>query len=140
MASSASTFFAQKQFAVVGASADPSKFGNKVLRWYIDQRLEVVPVNPKSPEIESLKTITSLSGLANPTQTSVSVITPPGVTLNVLKEALSLGVPAVWLQPGCESAEVRELVEKEIGNKMVVLLGGPCILVLGEEALRTARL
>ncbi|KAJ3096383.1 hypothetical protein HDU97_005928 [Phlyctochytrium planicorne] len=137
---SATSFFHQRTFAVVGASTDPSKFGNKVLKWYMNQQLDVIPVNPKSPEIEGIATISSLSSLANPTQTSVSVITPPAVTLNVLKEAASLGIPAVWLQPGCENAEVKELVEKELSSKMVVILGGPCILVSGDEALKTARL
>ncbi|KAJ3207912.1 hypothetical protein HDU67_007128 [Dinochytrium kinnereticum] len=141
MTSAASaSFFAHSHYAVVGASADRAKFGNKVLRWYIDNKLDVIPVNPKSPEIESIPAVTSLAGLTNPSKTSVSVITPPAVTLGVLREALSLGIPAIWLQPGCESPEVRDFIDKEIGNKMVVLLGGPCILVSGEEGLRAARL
>ncbi|KAJ3399703.1 hypothetical protein HDV05_001571, partial [Chytridiales sp. JEL 0842] len=88
---SAQSFFSKAtSYAVVGASADPSKFGNKVLKWYIQHNLPVVPVNPKSPEIESIPCITSLSALPSPSTTSVSVITPPAVTLSVLKEAQKL--------------------------------------------------
>ena len=39
-------FFKSTKFAVVGASSDKSKFGNKLLRWYMDRKLEVVPINP----------------------------------------------------------------------------------------------
>lgn len=47
-----------------------------------------------------IPTIRSLSDLPDPRHTSVSVITPPAATLDVLREAKNLGVPAVWLQPG----------------------------------------
>ncbi|KAJ3114460.1 hypothetical protein HDU96_002080 [Phlyctochytrium bullatum] len=137
---SATSFFRQHKFAVVGASTDPTKFGNKVLKWYLEHKLDVIPINPKSPEIEGLQTITSLSGLAEPQKTSISVITPPAVTLKVLEEAVSLGIPAIWLQPGCENAEVRSYIETAIGDKATVLFGGPCILVSGEDGLRSARL
>jgi predicted CoA-binding protein len=43
---SALLFFKAAEYAVVGASADPSKFGNKVLKWYRSQSLNVIPVNP----------------------------------------------------------------------------------------------
>lgn len=142
---SASSFFASSnRFAVVGASADTSKFGFKVLQWYQAQGLDVVPVNPRSPEIAGLKTIASISSLTSPHTTSVSIITPPAVTLGVLKEARALGIPAVWLQPGCESPEIYEWVkamqQEQQQKPMHVLMGGPCILVQGKEALDAAKL
>jgi hypothetical protein len=99
------------------------------------------PTTQKTPEIESIACVTSLSALPSPQTTSVSVITPPAVTLTVLKEAKSLGIPAIWLQPGCENAEVVELVRSwgEQANGMTVILGGPCVLVIGEQGLKGAK-
>ncbi|KAH7031551.1 CoA binding domain-containing protein [Microdochium trichocladiopsis] len=98
------SFFSSPQFAVVGASSNPAKFGHKVLAWYTYHDLPVTPVNPSTPTISAAgtthTTVPSLSALKDPKSTSVSIITPPPVTLEVLKEAQKLGVPAVWLQPG----------------------------------------
>ena len=49
------SFLASGPFAVVGASTDRSKYGNKVLRCYQQHGHEVYPINPKAPEVEGLK-------------------------------------------------------------------------------------
>ncbi|KAG9119436.1 hypothetical protein FRC07_005543, partial [Ceratobasidium sp. 392] len=59
------------------------------------------------------------------------IITPPKVSLAILKEGKELGIPAFWLQPGAEDDEVRKYVEEERLQDKVVL-GGPCVLVLGD--------
>lgn len=60
---------------------------------------------------------------------------PFQVTLGVLKEAKALGVPAVWLQPGAEDAEVTQWVKENWSDGVV--LGGPCILVLGDGLIKS---
>lgn len=84
----------------VGASTDRSKYGNKVLRWYQERKMSVVPINPKADEIEGLATVRSLEELADNKSTAVSVITPGPITLAVLQSAKRLNVPYLWLQPG----------------------------------------
>ncbi|KAJ3253610.1 hypothetical protein HK103_000452 [Boothiomyces macroporosus] len=123
-------FFKQAQaYAVVGASADPSKFGNKVLRFYKQNTTNpIYPVNPKADSIEGIKVIKDLKDLPDPKHTSVSVITPPPVTLSVLKTAAELGIKNVWLQPGSENYEGIELAKKSGLN---VIYDGPCVLVNG---------
>ncbi|KAG4427324.1 hypothetical protein IFR05_017194, partial [Cadophora sp. M221] len=107
----AKAFFSAPHFAVVGASSDPTKFGHKIFTWYTHHSLSVTPINPSSPEIKayppypafdikSYATLPNLSALPNPSETSVSIITPPKVTMKVLEEAKKLGVQGVWLQPG----------------------------------------
>ncbi|KAL2832901.1 CoA binding domain-containing protein [Aspergillus cavernicola] len=98
-------FFSSPRFAVAGASNDSHKFGYKLLAWYHQHSLPVTPLNPRSPSIQlspshSYQTVASPSGLPSPPQTSLSVVTPPAVTLSLLQEAHSVGIPAVWLQPG----------------------------------------
>ncbi|KAF8637299.1 hypothetical protein AX16_010829 [Volvariella volvacea WC 439] len=124
-------FLSSPHFAVIGASKDQSKYGTKVLKWYQNRSLSVTPVHPKEPELEGLKTLSSISQLGNPRETSISIITPPKVTLGILQQAKELGVPALWLQPGAEDAAVVEFI-KENGLSDRVILGGPCILVEGD--------
>ncbi|KAI9593401.1 CoA-binding protein [Syncephalis fuscata] len=124
-------FMLQKQFAVVGASIAREKFGNKVLRWYQERNLPVVPINPNEQEIEGLACLANLTTLSEPTHTAVSVITPPRVTLTVLKQAKELGIPYLWLQPGAEN---EECIQYATEAQLNIIYGGPCILVDGDKA------
>ncbi|KAI8338626.1 CoA-binding protein [Chlamydoabsidia padenii] len=125
-------FISNPYFAVVGASTSRSKYGNKVLRWYQNEGLSVIPVHPKELNIEGLPTITSLDQLQEPQLTSVSIITPPSVTLNVLKDCKRLGIRNIWLQPGAEDKQVLQYAQ-DFG--LEVIAGGPCILMEGPSLL-----
>ncbi|CAM9983885.1 unnamed protein product [Discosporangium mesarthrocarpum] len=70
-------FLASERFAVVGASANRAKFGNKVLRCYASQGKTVTPVNPREESIEEIKCVASLAELPKLQSTGVSVVTPP---------------------------------------------------------------
>ncbi|KNZ74858.1 hypothetical protein J132_05856 [Termitomyces sp. J132] len=124
-------FLKKSTFAVVGASKDQMKVGNKVLRWYQARGLDVIPVHPKEPELEGLKTITEISQLSSPSTTALSIITPPQITLLVLEKAKELNVPSYWIQAGAEDETVLKYIE-ENGLSDRVVCGGPCILVLGD--------
>ncbi|KAK3081480.1 hypothetical protein LTS18_006299 [Coniosporium uncinatum] len=147
------TFFSSPRFAVAGASSDPSKFGHKVLAWYLQHSLPVVPMNPRCPSVKirsrSLSTLASPSSLPSPTETSLSIITPPAATLKVLREAKEAGVPAVWLQPGSFDAEGLEYARREFAAAIAGTEAGEdgwesrggegwCVLVDGERGLSAA--
>ncbi|KAJ1901718.1 hypothetical protein LPJ66_000567 [Kickxella alabastrina] len=137
-------FSLSRAFAVVGASADRTKFGNKVLRWYINNGLSVTPINPKASEIEGIKCEPSLtallaasSDLGSLENVSVSVITPPTVSESVIEEAAGLGVKRMWFQPGSEPVNLSELAE----NLGVSVIGnGPCILRVDTTTLPKSKL
>jgi predicted CoA-binding protein len=118
-------FLAQKTFAVVGASSDRAKFGNKVLRCYLQHGRAAIPVNPRESEVEGLKAYKSLSDIPE-TPDAVSVITPPAVTEKVVEEAATLGIKHLWMQPGAESAAA---VKRAREAGIDVISGGPCLLV-----------
>jgi len=128
------TFMSSSHFAVVGASKDQAKFGTKILKWYQARKKDVIPVHPKEEELEGLATIKSLHELEDPGHTSVSVVTPPKVTLGVLQAAKELNVPAVWCQPGTVD-DACEAYIKENGMGEKVIFGGPCVLVMGDDIL-----
>jgi predicted CoA-binding protein len=119
-------FLASGSFAVVGASTDRSKYGNKVLRCYQQHGRKVYPVNPRAPEVEGLRAYPSLAALPAPVP-AISVITPPAATEQVVREAHAAGVKHVWMQPGAESDEAVRTAEA-LG--MNVIAGGPCLLVV----------
>lgn len=60
----------------------------------------------------------------------------PSITLNILKEAKCIGIPALWLQPGTDDDAVRSYIVNE-GLTDKVLFGGPCVLVEGEGIIRS---
>jgi predicted CoA-binding protein len=121
-------FLSASSFAVVGASTNREKFGNKVLRCYIQHGKSITPINPKERMIEGIAALANLSSLPNPTNTAVSVVTPPIVTVDILEEAARLGIKHIWLQPGCESPEVMAAAAR-FGLLPTLISGGPCVLV-----------
>jgi len=120
------SFLAASEFAVVGASTHREKYGNKVLRCYMQHGHDVTPVNPGEDEVEGLVCAGSLTELARPTA-SVSIITPPRVTLAVVEEAAAVGYQRLWMQPGAESAEA---VARAAELGLDVIHSGPCLLVV----------
>lgn len=119
-------FLGAGPFAVVGASVDRSKYGNKVLRCYQQHGHEVYPINARAEAVEGLKAYPSLSSLPVPVK-AVSVITPPAITEQVVREAAAAGVTHIWMQPGAESDEAIRSAE---AAGMAVIAGGPCLLVV----------
>ena len=120
------SFLACEAFAVVGASVDRSKYGNKVLRCYQQHGREVYPINARAAEVEGLKAYPSLAALPVGVK-AISVITPPAITEQVVQEAAAAGVEHIWMQPGAESdAAIRSA--EALG--LSVIAGGPCLLVV----------
>ena len=108
--------------------------------------LPVTPINPTAKAIPvdgaEHATVPSLSQLENPAETSVSIITPPSVTLKTLGEAKELGVPAVFLQPGTFDDDVLKFARENIATVLAGEGGrgseGWCVLVDGERGLKAA--
>lgn len=119
-------FLAGEPHAVVGASRDRSKIGNRVLQAYLQAGRPIYPINPASPEIEGLPAFADLASLPQPIH-GLSVVTPPKISELVVEQAGALGVKHIWFQPGAESEQAIARA-KELG--MNVISGGPCILVV----------
>ncbi len=97
--------------AIIGASSDRKKFGNKAVRAFVWQGYTVFPVNPKESQIESLPVFKSI--LEVPARPDlVSVYLPPEVLLKVLPDIAARGCDELWLNPGTESEAVLAEVER----------------------------
>jgi predicted CoA-binding protein len=119
------TFLSAGTFAVAGASRDPSKYGNRVLKALIESRRKVFPLNPTAPEVEGVRAYAAIADLPELPE-SLSVVPPPRVTREVVRQAIAAGVKNIWMQPGAEddqaSAEAR-------AAGLNVIDDGSCILV-----------
>jgi predicted CoA-binding protein len=118
-------FLAGATFAVAGASTNREKYGNKVLRCYLQNARTAYPVNPHADEIEGVPCYARLADLPGPVH-GLSIITPPAITEELVEEAAAAGIPRLWMQPGAESAQAIERA-RELG--LAVIAGGPCLLV-----------
>jgi uncharacterized protein len=95
-------FMSQKSFAVVGATDNPEKYGNQIVKNLKIRGYEVYPVNPKLEEVEGLKCFSSLADI--PCEVDViDFVIPPKVTEEILKQCKELNFHRIWLQPGSES-------------------------------------
>jgi hypothetical protein len=100
-----------KSVAVIGASNDRSKYGNKAVRAFRQQGYQVYPVNPKETEIEGVPAFKNLRDVpARPDM--ISVYLPPAVLLKVLPDIAARGCDELWLNPGTESDEVLAEAER----------------------------
>lgn len=118
-------FFQSKAFGVIGASSNREKYGNKVLRCYLQHHKTVYPVNPKEETIEGLSVVHSINQLPKEVN-SLSIITPPTITKVIVEEAIKKGIRNIWMQPG---AEDEEAIEKCFKHHVNLIAQGPCVLV-----------
>lgn len=113
-------------FAVAGASTNREKYGNKILRCYLQDGRRVFPINPRAEEIEGETCYPTIEAIPEPIH-GLSIITPPKITLDVVQQALKANIRHIWMQPGAENEEAIELAESAGAT---VIHGGPCLLVV----------
>jgi predicted CoA-binding protein len=106
-----------KSVAIIGASKDRSKYGNKAVRAFLQQGYKVYPVNLKETEIEGLPVFRSIADLPERPD-MVSVYVSPNILLGLLREIAAKGCDELWINPGAESDEV--IAEAERLNLNVI--------------------
>jgi uncharacterized protein len=115
-----------KIVAVIGASNNRSKFGNRAVRAYQEQGYTVVPINPHETVVEGLKTYASVLDVPGPIDMA-SFYVQPDVGEQVIGEIARKGIAEVWLNPGAESdaliARARALNIQPIVACSIVAIG-----------------
>jgi predicted CoA-binding protein len=107
-----SDFVGRRTWAVVGASQDRQKFGNRVFRSLRDSGYVVYPVNPTVDEVEGDRAYPSLADLPESPEV-IDLVVPPAVSEKIVREARQLGLTKVWMQPGAESDEAIAYCEEQ---------------------------
>lgn len=115
-----------KTVAVIGASSNRGKFGNKALRAFEKRGYRVIPINPTEAEVEGHPTFKSV--LDVPHDIDLATIYVPGrVGVGVMDDLAKKGIPEVWLNPGADDPAVvtraRELGLKTVQTCSIIAIG-----------------
>ena len=97
--------------AVLGASNDRNKYGNRAVRAYQAQGWTVYPVNPKEAEIEGLKSYPSIADVPAPVDRA-SLYLPPAIGIKLLDAIRNSGAKELWVNPGSGSPQLLARAEE----------------------------
>jgi predicted CoA-binding protein len=115
-----------KTVAVIGASSNRDKFGNKALRAFAHRGYTVIPINPTEAEVEGHKTYASVLDVPGGIDLA-TVYVPPRYGVKVMEQLAQKGVPEVWLNPGADGPDVvaraRELGLKTTQQCSIIAIG-----------------
>lgn len=110
--------------AVVGATDNPRKYGNRIYLDLKDKGFRVYPVNATRATVDGDPVFATLAELPE-TPDIVNFVVPPTRTLRVLEQAKDLGFTTVWVQPGAENEDVMDYLEEHDFD----YLANACIMV-----------
>ena len=113
-----------KSIALIGASNDPSKYGNKILLNLKSKGFNVIPVNTKEAEIDGSPVFKSVSDIKE-CPSIINFVVPPNVGIVITKDLVEKGYDNFWYQPGAESKEISTFL-KENGKNYI---DDKCIMV-----------
>ena len=117
-----------KIVAVIGASSDRNKFGNKALRAFAKQGYSVIPINPNEREVEGYRTYPSVLDVPGEIDMA-TVYVQPAVGVRVIEELAQKKIPEVWLNPGADDPSVVSRA-RELGVRTIQACS---ILGIGES-------
>jgi uncharacterized protein len=99
-----------RTIALVGASPNPARPSNGVMRYLLAAGYRVIPVRPHVREVLGVPAVASLAEIDEPIDL-VDVFRRVDACPDVAREAVEVGAKAVWLQLGLVSPEAREIAE-----------------------------
>ena len=120
-----------KTVAVIGASSDREKFGNKALRAFANKGYTVFPINPTETEVEghpAFKSVLDVPGTID----MATIYVPTAVGVSVMDDLAKKGILEVWLNPGADAPQVVEKA-RALGLKTVRHCS---IIAIGESPAR----
>jgi predicted CoA-binding protein len=94
-----------KTVAVIGASSDRRKFGNRAFRAYREEGYKVIPINPNEASVEGVPTYASVMDVPE-TIDMATVYVPPEIGITLLEGFEHKRIPEIWINPGAESDQL----------------------------------
>ena len=91
--------------AIIGASNDRRKFGNKALRAFRAHGDTVIPINPHEAVVEGERAYRSVLEYPGPIDEATFYV-PPAVGVVAIEDVARKGIKTVWLNPGADAPEV----------------------------------
>lgn len=111
-------------YAIVGASNNPEKYGHRVMKDLLESGYQVFPINLKEKEILGVSVSPTLQDVPAPIDVVITIV-PPHVTEEIVKEANAMSLKHIWMQPGSESAAAIKYCE----DNDMVCIHDKCIMV-----------
>tara|TARA_A200000113_G_scaffold223669_1_gene239813 strand:+ start:3724 stop:4107 length:384 start_codon:yes stop_codon:yes gene_type:complete len=111
--------------ALVGASNDPKKYGNKILLDLVSKGYNVAPVNSKEKTIAGIKSYKNVLDLKE-TPSIINFVVPPSIGFHITKELVENKFDNFWYQPGAESEEISYFLKENKKN----FIDDKCIMVV----------
>ena len=115
----------KNSIALVGASNNPKKYGNKILLDLLEKGHIVYPINKNESQIEGLKSYKKVSDLPS-LPSIINFVVPPNEGTEVTKDLVKKGYDNFWYQPGAESIEISNFLESNKKN----FIDDECIMVV----------
>lgn len=111
--------------ALIGASNDKNKYGNKIYRDLKNKGYNVTPINPKEDTIEGDKAYASIE-MMEKLPDIANFVVPPPIAMKIAQHLVGLGIKHLWFQPGSESNELEAWLKNNDGIKYLI---NSCIMV-----------
>ena len=111
--------------ALIGASNDPKKYGNKIFIDLLAKGYIVYPINKTETQIQGIKSHKSVSDLIQK-PSIINFVIPPDEGLKVTKDLVQKGYDNFWYQPGADSRKISEFLIDENKN----FIDDKCIMVV----------
>lgn len=111
--------------ALIGASNDKQKYGNKIYCDLKGKGYNVTPINPKEKTIEGDKAYNSIEEMPKLPDIANFVVPPP-IAMKIAQNISKLGVKHLWFQPGSESNELETWLKNADGIEYLI---NACIMV-----------
>lgn len=115
-----------KTVAVIGASSNRDKFGNKALRAFAQRGYTVIPINPTETHVEghpAYRSVLDVPGAID----MATLYVPAPVGMQVMDDLQKKGIPEVWLNPGADDravvAKARALGLKTVQHCSIIAIG-----------------
>jgi predicted CoA-binding protein len=115
-----------KTVAVIGASSNRDKFGNKALRAFAQRGYTVIPINPTETEVEGHQAYRSVLDVPGGIDLA-TIYVPAPIGMRVMDDLAQKGIPEVWLNPGADDRLVvdraRSLGLKTVQHCSIIAIG-----------------
>ena len=110
--------------ALVGASNNPKKYGNKILLDLVSKGYNVVPINSTEDTIAGIKSYKNVLDLKE-SLSIINFVVPPKIGFEITKELVENNYDNFWYQPGAESKEISSYLIENSKN----FIDDKCIMV-----------
>jgi predicted CoA-binding protein len=112
-----------KTIAVVGLTSDPMRPSNSVSEYMQSQGYRIIPVNPNETKVLGEKAYARLADVPEKIDL-VNVFRRPEFVADVVRQAIELKLPAIWLQEGV----VDESAAQSARDAGMIVVMDRCIL------------